>query len=478
MAQRQSILDYHRTTAHVRGTITGKALNWDDKPRPFKLYRAVPTLLLGHDIVMPDIRLDAALAPRSLPENINMPLLLAGLCNLAAGITLIRNQTDGKVFHFRSMPSAGALYPTELYLAVHRVRDMNDGLYHYCPMQHRLNQLRTGRVFSSPPTSGPAIRFFLTSMPQRSAWKYGARAYRYCLLDAGHMAENLLMAARIHGLPAVLDYDFNDGAANRFLALDPEQEGCVAQLHAVGCGPDVGMNEATPATSTALPEFSRPARANPPEELLAAHRITSSFARCPACPPEIHPGTGIPLPDPVVPASTADTILRRRSRRNFVPRPVKPRVTEYLLGLLCRDLPPVCADALQVGFLAGKTSGFPPGYYHLDRTRKSITPVLSGNLLPLAAHVCLDQGWLENCALHVVFTADLKGLEERCGPRAYRYAHLEAGRLGEHVYLAATALNLGACGIGAFFDQEAATLLHLPEGHALLYLVGIGPIRK
>lgn len=94
-----------------------------------------------------------------------------------------------------------------------------------------------------------------------------------------------------------------------------------------------------------------------------------------------------------------------------------------------------------------------------------------------SARVCLDQGWLANCALHVVFTADLEGLHRHCGPRAYRYAQLEAGRLGERVYLSATAKRLGACGIGAFFDQEASNLLSLPSGHALLYLVGVGPIK-
>ena len=476
MAERRSICDYHHAEDHLREATTGRALNWADKPKPFKQYRGVPTFQFSHDLRLPEVGLDKALAPRALPTDPNMPLLLAAICNLTAGITRINNQTGGRVFHFRAVPSAGALYPTELYVALQNVRGLRDGLYHYCPLQHLLHHLRTGPVFSGV-DSGPAIRFFLTTIPRRSAWKYGRRAYRYCLLDAGHMAENLLMTTRIHGLPGVLDYDFNDAAINRFLGVDPEQEGCLAMLHALGGGPDATVNETAPATSDELARFSRMSKGDPPPELLDAHRLTSSFARCPACPPDTHPGRGTPLPDPVLPASTAETINRRRSRRNFVPRPAKRGHLEDLLAMLCRDLPPVCADSIQAGFLAGERSGFEPGYYHLDCKGRQITQILPGEFLPFAAQACLDQGWLENCAMHLTFTADLEALEKRCGPRAYRYALMEAGRLGEHAYLAATARNLGACGIGAFFDNEAASLLQLPDNHALLYLVGLGVIR-
>ncbi|WP_054697181.1 nitroreductase family protein [Desulfosarcina cetonica] len=54
---------------------------------------------------------------------------------------------------------------------------------------------------------------------------------------------------------------------------------------------------------------------------------------------------------------------------------------------------------------------------------------------------------------------------------------MAAGRLGQQVYLAATAMGWGACGIGAFYDREAAGRLALADGVALLYLVGVGPIK-
>lgn len=474
-----AIIRYHQETSHVRGDLTGRALNRAESPVPFKLYRKIPTFHLSHDLELPDVPLDKVLEPRPLPAKANMPPLLAAICNLTAGITQIRKQPDGSVFHFRSVASAGALYPAELYFALQNVNGMNDGLYHFCPLEHTLSMLRSGWVFDALDETAPIIRFYLTSIYHRSSWKYGPRAYRYCLLDTGHMAENLLLATRMHGMKAFLDYDFNDTAITRFLGIDPNFEGCLAQVHVAGCTRETRIDESAPLTSDTIPSFSRSApKAIAPDLLLATHTATSSFARCPITPPAPEKERTTPLPHPVIPASASATIMSRRSRRNFVPRTAPTRDLVDIISMLCRDTPPACTDAIQVGFIANNNSGLTPGYHRINRNNCSTTLVKPGNFMAQSARVCLDQGWIENSALHFVFTADIETLNQQCGPRAYRYAHLEAGRLGQRIYLAATAKRLGVCGIGAFFDQEATTLLSLPKGHVLLYLVAVGPVRK
>ena len=55
---------------------------------------------------------------------------------------------------------------------------------------------------------------------------------------------------------------------------------------------------------------------------------------------------------------------------------------------------------------------------------------------------------------------------------------LTAGRLGQRIYLGATSLGLGCCGIGAFYDGEAATLLGLNQASAMLYLLAVGPVKR
>ena len=65
-----------------------------------------------------------------------------------------------------------------------------------------------------------------------------------------------------------------------------------------------------------------------------------------------------------------------------------------------------------------------------------------------------------------------------CGARGYRYAMMDAGILGQRLYLGSTALDLGCCGIGAFYDNEARALLSLNDDSYLLYLVAVGQRKK
>ena len=476
-----SALAYHQSTVHDRHRGMGRRINWNDQPVPFKMYREVPAYRLPQDLALPDTPLGPDLDRPSFNPKADMPVLLASICYLAGGLTRVRRQADGRVFHFRTVPSAGALYPAELYVALQNVVGMNDGLYHYSPLEHTLSPIRQGQVFSALAGNKPVIRFYLTTIFHRSAWKYGPRAYRYCLLDAGHMVENLVLAARAFGIPAKIDYDYDDEFINHFLCVDPELEGCVAQVHGLGCGPSTAVYDTVPPVSNKLAAYSRSAR-NPdtPPEILAMHRLCAaqpSNNPLPVIPP---PSAGaVPLPEPELTASISAAMEKRKSSRNFVVREIRPRRITDVLGWLChRQADTPLSGAVQAGFLANGHSGFEAGQHHLDLRTRSTFLTQPGRLTGRAAQACLDQEWLENAALHLTLSADLAQLEAVAGPRAYRYAHLEAGRLGQRAYLAATANNLGACGIGAFFDDEAAQLLALEDGSHMLYLVAVGPVKK
>lgn len=472
----KSILKYHEMTAHVRGRLTGRTLNPAAMPRPFKSYRTIQSFQLPDTFRFPDVPLARALDARAV--ELDPRDALGNICALAAGISRARRYSDGTVFHFRATPSAGALYPTELYVALQNVIGMSDGLYHYMPFEHTLTLLRDGKVFEHA-GGKPVIRFYLTSIFQRSCWKYGERAYRYCLLDAGHMADNALLGARMHGFEARVEYDFNDARVNRFLGVDPLYEGCLAQVHVAGSVKELGDQELAPLTDTTIFDMSREASVvSPSETVLDAHAATSSFARCPARGVGASLEEASPLPDPIVPDQTADIMMARRSRRNFVARNVKRRDLVDVVAMICHDVPPPTAGAVQPGFLAAPQSGMEAGFHRINRSNCSTTLVKPGTFMTQAALACLDQNWIENAAMHFVFTADLPALEQTCGPRSYRYATLEAGRLGQRVYLAATGKGLGVCGIGAFFDREASSLLSLRQGGEMLYLVAVGPVKE
>lgn len=123
--------------------------------------------------------------------------------------------------HLRACPSAGALYPLEIYLV------KKDGLYHYIPRGHRLEEIRTGDLrsdlaaaaYSQPFVAAAPIDIVICAVYGRVTSKYGERGIRYTDMEAGHAAENLFLQAVALGLDSVAVGAFADEAVARVLGL-------------------------------------------------------------------------------------------------------------------------------------------------------------------------------------------------------------------------------------------------------------------
>jgi SagB-type dehydrogenase family enzyme len=132
----------------------------------------------------------------------------------------------------RAAPSAGALYPIELYAVVHNIKGLAPGLYHYNPFEHSLTQLREGDLRNAICNAGlmqEALRnanvvLVLSAIPERTTRKYGERGRRYIYMEAGHIAENALLEAVSLGLGAVPIGAFSDDSLNDLLGIDGKQE--------------------------------------------------------------------------------------------------------------------------------------------------------------------------------------------------------------------------------------------------------------
>lgn len=144
----------------------------------------------------------------------------------------------------RVIPSAGALHPTEIYFVTIKVNGMPMGLFHYYPAQHSLEEIRplTGnedlaalfKMFPIHPhnvdLSRASIIIFVTSSFWRSRAKYGARGYRYCLLEAGFTCQNIGLMATALGLGHVLLGGFYDDPVNSWLGIDGVDEAVIASV--------------------------------------------------------------------------------------------------------------------------------------------------------------------------------------------------------------------------------------------------------
>jgi SagB-type dehydrogenase family enzyme len=137
----------------------------------------------------------------------------------------------------RAAPSAGALYPIELYAVVHNVSGLAPGLYHYNPFEHSLTQLREGDLRNAIYSAGltqDALRnanvvLVLSAVPERTT----RRGRRYIYMEAGHIAENALLEAVSLGLGAVPVGAFFDDRLNELLGIDGKEE---ISLHLVAVG--------------------------------------------------------------------------------------------------------------------------------------------------------------------------------------------------------------------------------------------------
>jgi len=128
----------------------------------------------------------------------------------------------------RVVPSAGALYPLELFIHAAAIEGLVAGLYHYNPSKHHLRLLREGdgtgtiaeAMLQPEIARGASLILFITALFERSVFKYGDRGYRFTLLEAGHVAQNVNLTATALGLGVVNIGGFLDRAVDEFLELD------------------------------------------------------------------------------------------------------------------------------------------------------------------------------------------------------------------------------------------------------------------
>lgn len=165
---------------------------------------------------------------------------VASLLHHAYGITR-DNQDSSFPRPFRAVPSGGALYPLELYAHTAYVEGLAAGLYHFNPCEHSLRLMQRGdsarqigkALVQQDLATDTSMLVFITAVFERSVFKYGNRGYRFILLEAGHVAQNLNIVATALGLSCINIGGFYDREIDRFLGLDGVEHSIV---YLVGIG--------------------------------------------------------------------------------------------------------------------------------------------------------------------------------------------------------------------------------------------------
>jgi SagB-type dehydrogenase family enzyme len=188
----------------------------------------------------PSLR-EAFEARRSLREYSETPLSLAELSYLLWSTQGVSRAIPDRAT-FRTVPSAGARHAFETIVLTNRVDGLPPGAHQYLALEHRLMRLEfpsglAGRMadacLGQKMVRDSAVTFVWVANRHRMAWRYGERGYRYLFLDAGHVCQNLYLAAESIAAGACAIGAFDDERVNQLLGLDGVEQ-FVVYLASVG----------------------------------------------------------------------------------------------------------------------------------------------------------------------------------------------------------------------------------------------------
>jgi SagB-type dehydrogenase family enzyme len=506
-----TVMAYHERSKHRLGAYAAgpQTLDWDAQPDPFRRFEGCALtplpLAAAHERLGWHALFEPGRAPRAADLDA-IGLLLECSFALSAWKTLGPDR-----WALRVNPSSGNLHPLEVYLIAQGLPDLPDGVFHYAPEEHALEQ----RAVFPPPAGAPRLRLGFSSIHWREAWKYGERAFRYSQLDLGHAIAGLRYAAALLGWRlADSGMDHADQAA--LMGLDRANNFPNAEAEEAEAVFDIVLDTGRPRPE-GLPPALAQARWSGQANRLDAHpmytwpvieAVAQATRRTQARPARPLPPQAARHRIPADDKPAAALITGRRSAQRF-DRGARIH-TDTLWPLLAALMPqgqlpwdmgigPAEVHAL---LFAHRVDGLAPGAYFLPRNataqaelqgalpRLGWTPV--GNSppeLPLWQLACNPAlaGTLRTLSCHQAIAADalfVIALLAEFGPGVadapWRYSERlrEAGQIGQVLYLEAEAAGLRGTGIGCFFDDPVRELIGLTGPHMppwqVLYHFSVG----
>jgi SagB-type dehydrogenase family enzyme len=480
MSETDIIRAYHQRTKHRLGAYAHgpEYLDWDNQPDPFRRFR-------GSELISLPLNPD--------PDGQTALLDKAGISKL---LELSMGLSAWKVFGpdrwaLRCNPSSGNLHPTEAYVVCRKITGISDGVHHYAPREHALEQ-RADLVCEQ---ADSYCLLGLTSIAWREAWKYGERAYRYVQLDVGHALGAIRYAAAVLGWQVSL-LSIGDTAIGDLLGLsrtgdfdgaEPEQPDILMQIHPTGSEPAKRLPDCTHWRGDANPLGGDP--------YLKWPVIDEAHHACiedrPDHPPSIKP--------PAFPSESVEQLTRlirqRRSAQSFIGKQsyMSPSSLQSLLQALMPqkgDLPWdlwTRKPRLHLVLFIHRVEGMTPGLYVMPRCRDALSGLqaalsstfewtsteITSDELPLYR---LQEGDTRkvartlSCHQEIASASSfsfcmLAEFEEalKHAASAYRHLHWEAGLIGQAAYLEAERLGMRGTGIGCYFDDSVHETLGIED---------------
>lgn len=420
---------YHASTKHSYNSVrtNPNRLSWEDQPGTYKNY--------------PDSYEKVKLDLDKEEDNFLYHI---------AGLTTKKSYPSGE-YYLRINPSAGALYPNELYFQVRGVEGKEDGVYHYEVKSSSLTLLQSINddeglePYFGYKTAMKGYLFLVSAIYYRSSWKYKDRAFRYCLLDAGHLLGCIEASALLKPHAVQMVYTIEREKLNRMFGFE-EREWFLA-----GCSMAVPLH----GQEVSALEFEIPyvdgSRTFEKNDLIEEAYIETM--RLENCKRQIKAAKFTYNTNKL-----KETIFARRSQRGFNEGAITKGQFNYIMDVMHQPILSDCDEDVSVYVVLNRVLDMPLGLY------KDGEYVKHGDFAKHAGYLSLEQYSLsQQGAMAFFLTSKAKN---------YQALYQKAGIIGQRLYVAAQYMHIGCSGVGAYYDDEVNTFVENDE--MVLYALAIG----
>lgn len=420
---------YHSTTKHSYNSVrtNPNRLSWDDQPTTYKNY------------------------PNSYEKRkLDMDKAEDNFLYHIAGLTAKKSYPSGE-YYLRINPSAGALYPNELYFQARGVEGIEDGVYHYEVSSSSLTLLQGitddegMESYFGYKTAMKGYLFLVSAVYYRSSWKYKNRAFRYCLLDGGHLLGSIEASALLKPHAVQIVYTIDREKLNHMFGFEGRE------WMLAGCSMAVPMQgqEVSPLEFS-LPYVDGSGTFEPNLLIEQAYRETMKLESCKreVKAPKFTYHT----------EKLQETIFTRRSQRGFQEGAITKGQFNYIMDAIHQPVLSDCDEEVSVYVVINRVLDMPLGLY------KEGEYIKYGDFARKAGYLSLEQYSLSMQGAAAFFlTSKAKN---------YQALYQKAGIIGHRLYVASLYLGIGCSGIGAYYDDEVNDFVENDE--MVLYALAIG----
>jgi SagB-type dehydrogenase family enzyme len=418
---------YHDATKHsyLSVQIDPNYVDASTQPSPFKVY---PKFY------------------RRVKLNLNNPV--HSFISLTSAITLEKVYKDGP-YKLRVNPSAGALYPTEVYVQIRGIEGMVDGIYHLEVENNCLTLIYELiddglESYIIPGKSINGFIFLISCVYYRSSWKYQNRSIRYCFLDSGHHLGAVAASAYLHEKDIQLVFDFDKLALNSDLGFENKEF-----ITACAVSGEI-QDKKIRRLRLRFPFVSGTDYFESNQFIEDAYQATT-----------LEKSRQQKLEYPQFDFDRDkfyQTVWDRRSIRRFRKESISQEDYLYIVQQLQQPIPTENYEEIEIYSVVHRVEGMTPGLY------KGTHLIKTGNFSEKTGYLCINQAIARDGAVTLFFVSDYLN---------YQTAMQIAGFLGQRLYLTSNYLGIQCSGIGAYYDDETQELLETNKDVLYGMVIGI-----